>query len=244
MGMSPISGIQTPQQPMVNDAEDPQVQKNNLFSSQPDGILPTEYEQKVGEKGNFPDPPPAGNVNPKAISGLCSSLSPGAWIALLCVKEAAQEIEQGTKEILTHNDTIQAKLKEEADNIVKGAVAQLVCTVVTSAASIALSSVAGAKSMKLGGLKEGDFAAAKAVPDILNSIGHGTEQIGGSVGSFVNSMYQAENKEVEASIEHSRSIIETVRNHMQAQRDLASKSLDFYNSMQDNINKTRAKIMG
>lgn len=242
MPVSSLSGTQTPQQTKFNETSNDPFRKVSLIGQQGE-ILPPDKDKKIGDGTHVPDEAPnTGNIS--ALKGLCATLSPGAWLAILCVKEAANELEQGTKDILTRSEHIQQKLKEEASNIIKGAVAQLVCTVLSSAASIALSSVAGAKSMKLGELEGGALEAAKAVPSILNAISQGSSQIGLAVGGFVSSIYQAKNKEVESSIEQERTMEEAIRNHMQAQRELSSRCLDFYNTMQANINQTRARIMG
>lgn len=243
MSFPTLSGLQPSQQLSFQELQETDSKKLNFFA-QDGAILPPDEEKKTGDNAQVPDPAPNGGANVGDLKGLCATLSPGAWLAILCVKEASQELEEGTKEILAKSEHIQTKLHEEASNIMKGAVAQLICTVAVSTASIAMSSVSAAKSWKLGGLEGGQLAAAKATPDLLNNISGATNKIGDSVGGLVNSIYQAKNKDVEATIEQARAMEESIKNHMQAQKELASKCLEFYSAMQANMNTTRAKIMG
>lgn len=233
---------------------------NTQYNLAPNSLLdspPPAGQPPIGTDPTLPPEKPLGNedlrtpnqatapIQPECLKEITASLSPGAWLAILCVKEAAKENEQSVKEVLSNVDVISKKLKDEASNIMKGAVAQLVCTVTMSAISMACTVTAGCKTLKADSSLQG-IAANKAMvaPNNWTATAKASEQLGAGIGNFVNTLYQAENKEMEATVENARAAIENLRTHIQNQHDLMAKSLDFFNTMQANMNQTRARIMG
>lgn len=247
--MSTINTNYERQMPNFQELDQPGTIGKNFSAAPPADTPPVDAPDKVpGKDGKVNEPAPEQStapVNPSSISSLCSTLSPGAWIAILCVKEAAKENEDSTKALLTHNDNIQKTMQDQAKNMVKGAAIQMACTILASTASIVCSTVAGCKTLKAdSGLRGMAKNQAMVAPNNWNATARFSEQVGTSVGGFINTMYQAENKKLDASVENSRTMMEGLRNHMQMQRDLSNKALDFYSSMQANMNQTHAKIFG
>ncbi len=207
-------------------------------------VVPGEAGGKddVSNRGFMPDAPGA-NADMSALSGLMvATLSPGAMLAALCVKEAAKQNEQNTTELLKRNEAVIADINKQADKI-KDAAFDKMALAITGAVVSATASVAGARTTIKGGTGDA-LTVAKAKGEAISQIGGSLGGIFNAIGGYVESKAQAENKRLDADIEQNRTMMETIRNSMQAQRDLISKSLEFMNSMQSNINQTMSRIMG
>lgn len=170
--------------------------------------------------------------------------SPGAMIAALCIKEAMQENEASQKEFLAQNDAKIKQIHEQAENIKTGAAWQLALNIVGSAASAALSAVSAAKTLKADSSLTGVAGEQALTPAKNWSIAaKSTESVFGSVGNYLNTRYQAENKEIDATLSQISTNMEQIKAHQQAQKDLVNKALEFMNTMQANMNQTKAKIL-
>ena len=197
----------------------------------------------VKDRGFVPDAPKA-NTDMAPLRGmLCASLSPGAMMAALCIKEAAKMNEQYTNDLLTRNDAVQKNMQEQAKKIEDAAFDKMIlgiCGAVVSAGC----SIAAARITFKGGPDDIGFGKAKAIGDATAQTGASIDKIFQGIGGYVEAKAQAENKRLDAGIEQHRTIMEAVRNSMSAQRDLINKSLDFMNSMQANMNQSMTRIMG
>lgn len=209
-----------------------------------DPVVPDAPEGKgdVSDRGFMPDAAGA-NVDMTALSGMMvATLSPGALLAALCVKEAAKQNEQNTTELLKRNESVQKDIMLQAKKIEDAAYDKMALAI-TGAVVSATASIAAAKITVSGG--SGDaLTVAKAKGEATSQFGSSLGGIFNAIGGYVESKAQAENKRLDADIEQHRTIMEVLRNSMQAQRDLISKSLEFMNSMQSNINQTMSRIMG
>ena len=65
-----------------------------------------------------------------------------------------------------------------------------------------------------------------------------------SGGDYAQGLRSAEAKRLEAEQEQIRTMMEQTRQTNDALKELVSKSLDFMNAMQQNMNQTRTKILG
>ena len=83
-------------------------------------------------------------------------------------------------------------------------------------------------------------AVAQSFNTMLSSVG----SMFTAGGEFGQSMRSAEAKRLEAQQEQIRTMMEQTKQTNEALKDLVSKSLDFMNSMQANMNQTRTKILG
>ena len=229
--------------PYMNGAEgvDPGMkaggpQQNPTVPAEPGG------KDDVSNRGFTPDAPSA-NVDMSALSGMMvATLSPGAMLAALCVQEAAKQNEQNTTELLKRNECVQKDIMKQADNIEDAALDKMALAITGALASAAMSA-AGTIVTVRGGTGDA-LTVAKSKGDAITSSGNSLNSIFNAIGGYVESKAQAENKRLDADIEQHRTMMETLRNSMQAQRDLISKSLEFMNSMQSNMNQTMSRIMG
>ena len=226
--------------PYVGGPEDAGAPKKNDGVS-PDTVMPESAGGKddVKDRGFVPDTPKA-NTDMVPLRGmLCATLSPGAMMAALCIKEAAKMNEQNTADLMARNELIQQHMEKQAKEIEEAAMTKMILTIAGACMSILGSAASAAYSVKFG---EGDVtkAVSNAIATTGQSLGHITE----AVGTYYESKAQATNKRLDASIEQHRTMMEAYRNSMTAQRDLINKSVDFMNSMQSNMNQTMARIMG
>ena len=139
-------------------------------------------------------------------------------------------------------------MEQQADKIETGAIQKFACAVtgavVNMAAGAASLGVAaagvsrssdGGLNMRAGNAADGQLTAA--VAQSFNSMFT-------AGGEFGQSMRSAEAKRLEAEQEQIRTMMEQTKQTNEALKDLVSKSLDFMNSMQANMNQTRTKILG
>ena len=226
--------------PYVGGAENAGAPKKNDGVS-PDTVMPesTAGKDDVKDRGFVPDAPKA-NTDMAPLRGmLCATLSPGAMMAALCIQEAAKMNEQNTADLMARNELVQQHMEEQAKKIEEAAMEKMILTIAGACMSI-IGSVAGA-GYSVG---HGDSNVTKAVSDAIANCGASVGKCFEAGGGYVESMAQAANKRLDASIEQHRTMMEAYRNSMTAQRDLISKSLDFMNSMQSNMNQTMSRIMG
>ncbi len=247
-----MSGVNFPTSPTstdstyMNGTSEAGVPTPNRKPVGTDGTQPTPPEPKnnagVADRGFVPDAPKA-NADMSALSGMMvATLSPGALLAALCVKEAAKQNEQNTTELLKRNEAVIADINKQAQKIEDAAYDKMALAI-TGAVVSATASIAGAVVTVRGGTGDA-LTVAKSKGEAISTSGNSISGILNAVGSYVESKAQAENKRLDADIEQQRTMMETIRNSMQAQRDLISKSLEFMNSMQSNMNQTMSRIMG
>ena len=212
---------------------------------QPPVVPPeTNGKEKVGDRGFTPDAP-GGNVDMSALRGMfVATLSPGAVLAALCVKEAAKQNEQNTTELFKRSEAVQKTMMDQAKKIEDAAFDKMCLAIAGAVASAAMSiggSVVAAKGV---GMQGDQLAANRAKTEAIQGSGQSISGIFNAIGGFVESKAQAEVKRMDAKIEQNRTVMEALKNSMQAQRDLMSKSLEFMSSMQANMNQTMGRIMG
>lgn len=106
----------------------------------------------------------------------------------------------------------------------------------------------------LNALKESENAAtlARQQADMMlnskvqmfNSIMNGSSSILGSIGQCVTTMYDAELKESEAAVERIRAQQQNLESLDESLKALIQKALSTQDTIQQNINQTRTKILG
>ncbi len=233
--------IQTAQQQNVSSAKVDEM----LLQAISEGKNFSEAIQQV--KNDLPTlaPPPPGNAieGLKEWSGLASA-SPCALMAALLIKDSAEEHRQNRDRILAEGESIAQKIEEEADKIEEGAMQKFWCAVAANAVTIATS--AGSMAISLGAGKAGqmDDASRAAFAQANSGIGSGVAGIINAGGDYAQAMRQAEAKKIEADQERLRTAQELLKQHNQQLSDTVAKALDFMNSMQANMNQTRARILG
>lgn len=203
-------------------------------------------EKLPGQKNPLLQPDSAGEISPAALQNWAVAVpSPGAMLAALCVKDACQQNEENQKQLMSQAENVQKEYKAQADEIRKNAITQIVVGCVSAAISATLSGISAYKTSKVDSDLVGTNAE-KALQGARNwaTASKFTEQVINSGSTYANLNMQAETKKMDATIEQCKVMMEQLRTSQQAQRDLISKSLDFMNAMQSNINQTQAKILG
>lgn len=245
-----MSGVTFPTTPQMGgtpyiDGDTPPQSPDRLNFSAPPPPVPEGTQAPAGtnNRGFTPDPA-SPNADMSALAGMMvATLSPGALLAAICVKDAAMQNEQNTTELLKRNDANVATMNKQADKIEEAAMQKMWLSIAGSVAS-AVGSIAGAATTFKVGASKGSFEAGKSAGDAVSSSGQSIGGILNAVGNYLDSKAQAENKRLDAQIEQNRTAMEALRNSMQAQRDLLNKSLDFMSSMQSNMNQTMSRILG
>lgn len=186
---------------------------------------------------------PSGEPSSQSLSGWIGMASPAALIASLIVDQAAEQRVTNRSIIRSQGDMIAANMEQQADKIREGATQKFACAVAGAVVNMA----AGAASIGIGahGIKTGadaQITAAKAqgYSTMISSVG----TMISAGGDYAQSLRSAEAKELEAQAEQIRTSMELTKQANEAMRDLVSKSLDFMNSMQANMNQTRTRILG
>ena len=236
----------TPNSSYINDTGDVQFKSDVKLSGKQEDVsdIP-EKKADVKDRGFVPDSA-SPNVDMNALKGMmCASYSPGAMLAALCIKDAAQQYEQNVGEVFKRSQAIQKDIMKQADNIERGALKQMIFQIAGAVASASASIAAGVKVGKLNaGADNLTVKQAMTNAEMTMQIGKSADQTLNAIGSYLNAREQADNKRLDAAIEQSRTAMEAIKNSMQAQRDLMSKSIEFMSSMQASMNQSMAKILG
>ena len=190
-------------------------------------------------------PPKAGNINAglKEWSGLASA-SPCALMAALLIQDSAESYRQNRDRIQEEGNNIAKKMEEEADKLKEGAMQKFWCAMAANVTTIAFS--AGSMAIAGGAGKTRDMTneIRAAFAQANSSIGSGISGIINAGGDYAQALRQSEAKKIEADQERLRTTQELLKQHNEQLRDVIAKALDFMNSMQANMNQTRARILG
>ena len=146
-------------------------------------------------------------------------------------------------------------MEQQADKIETGAIQKFACAVTGAVVNMAAGgaslgvaaagvgrSSSGGLNMRAGNAADGQLTAA--VAQSFNTMLSSAGSMFTAGGEFGQSMQSAEAKRLEAQQEQIRTMMEQTKQTNEALKDLVSKSLDFMNSMQANMNQTRTKILG
>ncbi|MCR5814069.1 MAG: hypothetical protein K6G15_06220 [Desulfovibrio sp.] len=205
--------------------------------------LPSELGQNdpsVSNRGFVPDAP-SGNVDMSSLSGFVASLSPGAMLAAVLVQDAAQQNQENVTELMKRSQSVQKSMIQQADNIKDAARDQLILTCFGAGVSMLGSAI----GTFVGVRGTGDvFKANQMRGQCISQVTANAGSILSSIGTYLNAKAQAENKILDSSIEQQHTTMEIIKNSMQQQRDLISKSIEFINTMQASRNQTLSRIMG
>jgi hypothetical protein len=179
----------------------------------------------------------------KEWSGLASA-SPCALMAALLIQDSAESYRQNRDRIQEEGNNIAQKIEDEAKKLEKGAMQKFWCAIAANTVTIATS--AGSMAISLGAGKAGQMgdATRAAFAQANSGIGSGVAGVINAGGDYAQAMRQAEAKKIEADQERLRTVQELLKQHNEQLRDVISKALDFMNSMQANMNQTRARILG
>ncbi len=180
--------------------------------------------------------------------------SPAALLAGVITQDAAEQRRINRSLIQSQGMEIAGLMEQQADKMEKGAMQKFACAVTGAVVNMA----AGAASMGLAatgvGRSEGKLnfrAGANADAQLTAAVAQSMSMMISSAGSIITSggeyaegLRNAEAKRLEAQQEQIRTMMEQTKQTNDAMKDLVSKSLDFMNAMQANMNQTRTKILG
>ena len=189
------------------------------------------------------------------LSGWVALPSPAAMFASVILKDAAEQRRTNRSIIQAQGLQIVDLMEQQADKIETGAIQKFACAVTgalvnmaaggaslgVAAAGVGRSS-SGGLNMRAGNAADGQLTAA--VAQSFNTMLSSAGSMFTAGGEFGQSMQSAEAKRLEAQQEQIRTMMEQTKQTNEALKDLVSKSLDFMNSMQANMNQTRTKILG
>lgn len=205
----------------------------------------TTIENKQSSSLDSPNLPTPEQTSSKDLKAWTNLTSPWALVASLIIDQAQQQRQTNLTMIKTEGEMIVANIEQQADKIKEGAIQKFACALTGAALNIAggLTSLGShAIGMKQGAA--GNPQMVEATAQSLNGIFGSAGSMFTAGGEFGESLRSAESKELEADAERIRTTLELTKQSDEALRDLVSKSLDYINSMQSNMNQTRAKILG
>ena len=199
------------------------------------------------------EPSVAATPNPKDWVALPS---PAAMFASVILLDAAEQRRTNRSIIQAQGMQIAGLMMDQADKIEKGAMQKFACAVAgavvhmaaggasigVAAAGVGRSSTTGRLNFMAG--KAADAQLTAAVAQSFSTMISSTGSVITSGGEFAEGLRNAEAKRLEAQQEQIRTMMEQTKQTNEALKDLISKSLDFMNSMQANMNQTRTKILG
>lgn len=206
-------------------------------------------------KADLPTLPPPLTTTTTSLGEWVGMPSPAALFASVMVKDAAEQRVQNRETIRAQGEEIVGLMEEQADKIEKGAMQKFACAVAgavvnmaAGAASIGIASAGvrtnGEGKMSIGGKGPIDSQLTASVSQAVSTMISSAGTIISAGGDYAQSIQQADTKRLEAKQEQIRTYQELTKQTNEALRDLISKSLDFMNSMQANMNQTRTKILG
>jgi len=171
------------------------------------------------------------------LSGWVALPSPAAMFASVILKDAAEQRRTNRSIIQAQGLQIVDLMEQQADKIETGAIQKFACAVTGAVVNMA----AGAASLGVAAA-----GVSRSSDGGLNMrAGNAADgQLTAAVAQSFNTMLSAEAKRLEAEQEQIRTMMEQTKQTNEALKDLVSKSLDFMNSMQANMNQTRTKILG
>ena len=209
-----------------------------------EGMTFCDFELKVTEELPKLDPP----IYERDFSlyvGTAPASFGSTYLALIQDLAADQRKQNADAKALQTEAQIK-NIEEQAKNIRTKAALDLTSSIVSGAAQIASGAASiglGAAALKTGGT-DGQLMIKNAQIGGVNSAitGAGTAISGGF--TFGGTMVEASNKELEADAERMRATQDQLSRIDESLKELLQKARSTQDSMQQNINQTRAKILG
>jgi cysteinyl-tRNA synthetase len=190
--------------------------------------------------------------------------SPGALIMSVTTEYAAEQRRQNQELMWAETEAIAQSMKDQADEMRKAAVTQLVLGCVSGAVQIGVGAVQ--VGMGAAAAKQATAAANQALKDGLDkaganqafsnvmtkanintgavgSMGTGAAKMIDAGGQYVGMQMQARAKEMEADQEKMRAVRDSIKNLDETLRELIRKSLAAQNDIQASTNQARTRIL-
>jgi hypothetical protein len=242
-GMSQKYGLTTEQTKIIENAylALPEERRENFGQADFEALLANQGWQRGGD--DPPMPPPKYDLD---FAGLELMPTPGAAVMALITKNAAEQRQINKNIKAAEAEEVAKTIEEQAEEMKKKAVLQLVMGCISGAVSIAggLCTACRAGSA-LGAKMESGQAMLKSTQlGGEQSAWQGLSTIFSTVSQYYGTVYDANIKEMDAKIERTRSGIDALKDLNEALTDLIRKSLQTSESVQESSNQARAKILG
>lgn len=212
-------------------------------------------------RSELPELPSPSSFTPPSSKDWVALPSPAAMLAGVIIQDAAEQRRTNRSIIQSQGTQIANLMEEQADKMEKGAMQKFACAVAgavvnmtAGATSLGLSVAGVGRNSETGKLtfgKSGTVAHGGADGQLTAAFSQSLSSTISSMGSIITaggeyaeSLQNADAKRIAADEERIRTMMEQTKQTNEAMRDLVSKSLDFMNAMQQNMNQTRTKILG
>jgi hypothetical protein len=191
--------------------------------------------------GQLPKLAPPNGADLAQLAQFGGAPSPGALVLSLITDMASKEREENRQLRWAQTESIVASMHDQANKMREQATIQLAMGITAGAVSIA----GGLAQAKIAASGAGDTAQIMGTK--AQGVGTAIGSVGGifkSVGDFIGTTYQADIKKMDADQEKMRAMRDNLKDLDDSMKDLISKALSTMDSIQQNMNQTRTKILG
>ena len=209
-----------------------------------EGMTFCDFEMKVQEELPKLDPP----IHEQGYSlyvGTAPASFGSTYLALIQDLAADQRKQNADAKALQTEAQIE-NIEQQAKNIRTKAALDLAASVISGAAQIASGAISA--GMSASAIKGGGDGSALLLKNTqiqgVSSAITGAGTVASGAFSFGGTMVEASNKELEADAERMRATQDQLSRIDDSLRELLQKARSTQDSMQQNINQTRAKILG
>ncbi len=197
-------------------------------------------------------PTPKFDLDKLDLSGIAVP-SMGASVLSLITELADEQRRANNEARFQQTEATVAKMHEQAEEIRDKAVTQLALGITANAISMGASLYGGISSAKAGvkvAAMPGGINANQATLQGMLQTSQGYSQAAGMLGqtlgtvaSTVGGLYDADIKHMDAQIEQLRAMSQQLDNLNDSLKELIRKAIDTQNTIEQNMNQTRTKIL-
>jgi hypothetical protein len=195
--------------------------------------------------GNRPELP-SPSIDTLDVSSFEGMASLGAAVMALITKNASEQRQENKDIVAQRSDNVVNEIQNQAKEMKKKAIVQLILNIVSGAISIAsgIAGVKGATKAMASGLKGEQLALANTKITSYQTSISGLGSIVGAVSQFYGGLSDSNVKEMDANIEREKASIEFLKQCNDSLSELIQKSLATAQAIQESTNQARSKILG
>ena len=224
----------------------PQDKQDNFGINDFELLMDNQGIKRLGAQGEELPNLPKSKLSAAITSDFVAIASPGAAIMALLTENAADQ-RQINKELKAAQSESTAQLIEsQADDLREKAVIQLALGIVSGAISIAGGIVTASKAVIALNSTDTSKNFAMQTNAKLNAESQayqGGSSLASTVSTFFGTKIDAKIKETDATIERSRSNVESLKDINEALTELIKKALSSAEAIQESANQARSKIL-
>ena len=209
-----------------------------------EGMTFDEFEAKVSAEIPTLDPP-IYEQDFSLYAGIAPASFGSSYLALIQDLAADQRKQAADAKALQTEAQI-ANIEEQAKNIRTKAALDLTASVISGATQIVSGAVSigmGSSALKANLSSEALLVKNTQIQGVTSAIG-GVGSVASGAFTFGGTMIEAENKELEADAERMRATQEQLSRIDDALHELLQKARSTQDAIQQNMNQTRARILG